>query len=195
MNIEDAFFIICNLCGYNISFHNKDLMTTICTVIEDMKSINPTDYILVGSDFNMTPDDWKDRYLSRFDTHHFNNTVMDFCNTLMLEDVWRVKNPEVLQYSWFNPDQTCKSRIDYWLLTYGLSQHVSDISMDIAPLTDHSLIHLELKPNINSKRNRGFWKFNSNLLKDEEYCRNIRAMVDESINDPEIQSYANKWEF
>lgn len=34
--------------------------------------------------------------------------------------------------------------------------------------------------------NRGFWKFNSNLLKDDEYCRNIRTMVDESINDPEI---------
>ncbi len=143
----------------------------------------------------MTPDNWKDRYLSRFDTHHFNNTVMDFCNTLMLEDIWRVKNPGVLQYSWFNPDQTCKSRIDYWFLAYGLWQHVSDISMDFAPLTDHSLIHLELKLNINSKRNRGFWKFNSDLLKDEEYRRNIRAMVDESINDPEIQSYANKWEF
>ncbi len=78
-------------------------------MIEDLKSIYPTEYILVGGDFNMTPDDWKDRYLSRYDTHHFNNTVMDFCNKLMLEDIWRVKNPEVLQYSWFKPDKTFKS--------------------------------------------------------------------------------------
>lgn len=186
---------MCNLCGYNISSCNKDLMTTICTETEDLKSTYPTDYILVGGDFNMTPYDWKDRSPSRFNAHHFNSTVMDFCNTLLLEDIWRVKNPEMLQYFWFKPDKTCKSRIDYWLLTYDLSQYVSEISVDITPLTDHSLIHLRLKSNINSKISKGFWKFNSNLLRDEEYCRNIRAMVDISIKDPEIQSYTNKWEF
>lgn len=110
----------------------------------------------------------------------------------MLEDTWRVKNPEMLQHSWFKPDKTCKSRIDYWLLAYSLPQHVSEISVDIAPLANHSLAHLELKPNMNSKFNRGFGKLNSDSLKDEEYCRNTRAMVEESINDPEIQSYVNK---
>lgn len=77
INIEDVFFfIICNLDGYNISSQNKEPLSTICTA-ESMKILYPTDYILVGGDFNMTPDDWKDRNLSRFDTHHFNNTVMD----------------------------------------------------------------------------------------------------------------------
>ena len=67
--------------------------------------------------------------------------------------------------------------------------------MDIAPLTDHSLIQLQLKPINISRNNKGFWKFNSSLLKDENCCQNIRAMLGEPLNDPEIQSYVNKWEF
>ncbi len=71
---------------------------------------------------------------------------MDFCNSLNLEDTWRVKNPGVSQFYSLKLDRTCKSSIDYWLLSHNLSQYVSDLAIDSAPLTDHSLIHLELKP-------------------------------------------------
>lgn len=64
-----------------------------------------------------------------------------------------------------------------------------------APLTNHSLIQLELKPTNTSRYNKGFWKINSNLLNDDDYSRNIRALLEESLKDPEIQSYVNKLEF
>ncbi len=53
IKIEDAFFIPCNLSGYNSISQNKDLLPTICIVIEEMRTLYSAGNIIVGGDFNM----------------------------------------------------------------------------------------------------------------------------------------------
>ena len=59
---------------------------------------------------------------------------------------------------------------------------VYDISeVDIKPgiKSDHSLITLDLNLHEIQQRGMGFWKFNSSLLKDEEYTNKIKTCLDE----------------
>ena len=124
------------------------LMSTVSAPVMEMKSLYPSDNIIVG-DFNMTPDQWKDRRPSRSDKHYFNNIIMDFCNSKFRGYI-ESSDPEMLKSSWFKADRSCRSRSDCWLLSHNPWQNVSDISLDIWPWTHHSFMHLELTPHKNN---------------------------------------------
>lgn len=56
-------------------------------------------------DWNMFKDESRDRLPSRFRKPHPNTILIDFCVSLIVVDVWREKNIDVKQYSWFKPDR------------------------------------------------------------------------------------------
>ena len=64
-----------------------------------------------------------------------------------------------------------KSRIDFFLVVKHLSRHdhKADIESSIAP--EHNLIYVPLQWENETARGPGFWKFNNNLLKGENYIR------------------------
>lgn len=81
VSIEDSFFILCNRYGYNNSPQNKDLMTTICILIDEMTILYPKGKSVDGEDFNMT------QMNGRTCGHHIHgNNSHDFCKILSLED-------------------------------------------------------------------------------------------------------------
>lgn len=49
-----GFVLYTNRYGYNNSPQNKDLMTTICILIDEMKILYPKGNSVDGEDFNMT---------------------------------------------------------------------------------------------------------------------------------------------
>ncbi len=72
---------------------------------------------------------------------------------------------------------------------------VSDCFMSAAPLTDHSVIKLNIKTPDVSRQNKGYWKLNSSLLKCQSFNEGIGAMVSNVMSDESILSYISKWEF
>lgn len=72
------------------------------------------------------------------------------------------------------PNGSCKSIIDLWLATPEILKYESDVSICIAPLTDHRLIYLALNPESRTKYKKDYWKFNADLLKDDEYVKTIK---------------------
>lgn len=64
-----------------------------------------------------------------------------------------------------------------------------------APLTDHCLIKLKFQKSDNNIRNKGYWKFNSSLLYDEAFCKDIVDELNIIYENENITSYVNKWEF
>lgn len=44
-------------------------------------------------DWNMVPDEWEDRWPSKFDNHHFNPLMEEFIRDNSLVDIWRNQNP------------------------------------------------------------------------------------------------------
>lgn len=107
----------------------------------------------------------------------------------------REKNPDHSQFSWFKPDASCKSRIDYWLVADTMLSQISHCEISPAPLTDHCCINLSVTPLMQHERKKGYWKFNANLLKNDEHCSVIKDLIHEVLQDDSILSYTQKWEF
>lgn len=165
LKMDGYFFILTNVYGHRTFTQNKHMLEDVEKTLSEFKTIYPTDFIIMGGDWNMTPDEWEDRWPTKFDNHHFNHIIGDFMNNNHLIDIWRSLNSGVKQYSWFKPNNTCKSRIDYWLVDQSLKDFVSDILISKAPLTDHCIVEIKLNPVDKIKKNKGYWKFNSGLLK------------------------------
>ena len=67
-------------------------------------------------------------------------------------------------------------------------------SISAAPLTDHCMIKLTLTPTDTCRRNKGYWKFNSNLLKHDPFCQDFQRIIEEITKDSSLSTYREKWE-
>ena len=195
LKIESLFLIITNIYGYNNDGQNKKLLENITNVISDLKVMYPTDYVVVGGDWNMTPDEWVDRMPPRLGKPQCNDTVKSFMTDNNLTDIWRRLNPDVKSYSWFKPNGENKSRIDYWLVSDDILRYASYTKISKAPLSDHCFIDLVLEPKMKEVRNKGYWKLNARLLQNEEYCNEIRDIIKENKNNDSIENNMGRWEF
>ncbi len=120
------FIIIGNIYGYNNINQNRELLSDVSAVIMGLKLKYSTDNIILGGDFNMVQDDWLDRFPSKFNSHHYNPILCNFCSSFGLFDPWRDLYPNVCQYSWLKPDGTSKSRLDFWLISFHIKGNILD---------------------------------------------------------------------
>ena len=88
-----------------------------------------------------------------------------------LVDIWRIRNPTERRFMWRQKSPIIQRRLDFWLVSDTLQEDVE--SVDIIPSTkpDHSAITLALNGIDDSKRGPSFWKFNSTLVNNNEYCQ------------------------
>ena len=102
-----------------------------------------------------------------------------------LQDIWRIRNPDSMKFTWRNKTRAgvVQSRIDYLFVSTGIEGMV--IKTDIVPgiRSDHSLLYLSLRAQRVEQRGRGFWKFNTSLLKDEKYVETVRGCIEEAKTD------------
>lgn len=71
-----------------------------------------------------------------------------------LKDIWKVKHPNVIAFTWSNKSGSNPSRIDYWLISASFDKDILP-----TPLTDHKAIYINV--NLHSKNhnaNISYWK-------------------------------------
>ena len=75
-----------------------------------------------------------------------------------------------------------QSRLDYWLISNHLMYdfHQQDIKPGLR--SDHSLVTLSFKIKNTQQKGRGFFKFNSSLLRDKIYVEKVNELIQENIN-------------
>lgn len=174
---------------------NKIMLEEISDHIKKMCHKYSTKNLILGGDFNMVLDEWLDRSPSKFHSHRINPVLEQFCLNLNVTDPWRAANPLKQYFSWFKPDGSSKSRIDFWLVSDNFVQNNVAVNVSAAPLTDHSVIQLEITPQNRGTYNRGYWKFNSSLLSSEIFCSDIITELQKISSDENIKGFINKWEF
>ena len=100
-------------------------------------------------------------------------------NLYNLDDIWRLKHPNIKRYTWRQKSPRVHCRLDYFLI----SRSISDMTVktDILPsvLSDHSPILLSLKYIPTPTRGRGLWKLNTMLLEEQEYVTTMRDKIKE----------------
>ena len=148
----------------------------IAKIMEDREE----NKVCIG-DFNLV----LDVDLDRKNTYCNNNKAKEELENLMeefyLRDVWRQRNEEKREYSWFKKDLLSRerkaSRIDMALVSGGLDQNVEMIEYLSSIKTDHRAIYMVISFN-SEERGRGFWKFNCSLLQNREFLQQMNQELD-----------------
>ena len=135
------------------------------------------EYSIFAGDFNLVlnPDIDLKNYL------HVNNpqSVQALKNQIQnynLVDIWRELHPDEKKYTWQKYNENKQSRLDFFLISSSLLPFVQKAEIVSGFCSDHSGITLELDFS-KFKRGRGFWKFNSSLLKDSIYVDKVKSTI------------------
>ena len=171
---EEKLLTLANLYAPNMDdpiFFNK-----VFNHLKDFKC----EEIILGGDFNLVLNVEKDKKGGLLRTHQKALAVVNqACEEFNLTDIWRILNPESQRYTWRRRKPEIQCRLDFFLISSSL---ICDTNLaDIAPgyKTDHSIILLEIALHQNP-RGRGFWKFNSSLLTDEQYLESIKTVIQQT---------------
>ena len=153
--------------------------------------------ILIG-DFNLTLDVQLDRKNTYCNNNKARDEVENTMDRYLLKDVWRERNGENREYSWFKSgfrsNQEMKaSRIDLALVSAGLDQNVELITYLTSLKTDHRAIYMFVGTEPH-ERGAGYWKFNSSLLRRIDYVEGMKEELELCINSTEEKSPEKRWE-
>lgn len=192
--LDGCVFITCNVYSYNGVSLAKNLFTQLGYKIEKYKLKFPNSYLIIGGDFNDAPDDHMDRIPPRDNPPVRFKCTSYTMDKLNVVDVWRFLNPNTKEFTWSNTNRSLCSRIDLWLTSTNCLQYIKDVSHSYAPLSDHQVVSLHLGGNINNHSHRGYWKLNTNLLKDEVFS-NMVKMNALYIFKKKDMDHIQKWEF
>ena len=131
--------------------------------------------IIVGGDFNVILDqdlDGRGGIKKRKDSVRY---VEDMIIEHDLVDIWRIRNPTDTRFTWRQKSPLIQRRLDYWLISNDLQEDVESVEIKSAIRSDHSAITLSVNGLEENERGPSFWKFNSTLINDQEYCDLLRS--------------------
>lgn len=170
--------------------------TTLSEILTELHDFR----IIMGADMNTVVDPALDRSSSagkHSDYHPSSTSLSRFISEFSLIDVFRVINPTVKQYSFYSSRHKTYSRIDYILISGSISEIHSAV-LSSTPLSDHSVVLVKLTL-LNTPTKAARWRFNTTLLKNEEYCAFFRTELSKfitenagSVDDPRMFWYALK---
>ena len=192
----DDIFILGNIYGYNNSLRNTILFEEFENEIYTLLNTFINAKLLFGGDWNSISNPTKDCHPQRSlkGTYgEFNN----LCLHLNCCDIWRVNNPDQIQFTWNNKDLSIRSRIDFWLISNELKGKVKEVKIQPSIFTDHKLIFLTLHTkNQLIRYNPNFWKLNNTLLCDKSFKEKAKEIINENWRKAqEEKMYGQHWEY
>ena len=179
----------------NVYCPNNDDSDFINTVFLEACANTKSDNLVFAGDWNTVLDNNLDK--SGGASNHKNVKCQNLLNNIMgdwgFSDVYRINNPEAKIYTHFDKQHRTHSRLDFFLVDdklINLAVCSSNISYGFN--SDHSYISLTLQGNPIS-HGRGYWKFNNSHLLSEEFSREVRSIINETLSGS-FDSYNGVWD-
>ena len=149
---------------------------------------------ILAGDFNLVMDPTLDKSTNLTKNLDKSAEILkNYSEDTFLTDIWRVRNPEVKQFSFITRNPFYGSRLDYILIDTSIQGWVTEVKMIPAFKTDHAAVLIELVPHGYS-RGRGFWKLNTQILYELDYVKLINSCIDEAEKNVENLPPDQKWE-
>lgn len=126
---------------------------------------------------------------------NYRNSIVDLMEELDLVDIYRKLHPNTRAFTYESKSLKLKSRIDYFLVssTIAVNAKRAEIRPSIAP--DHKAIFLSFEIQGGFKRGPGSWKFNNQLLEDQNYINLINTFYPKILDKyKEVTSKKLLWE-
>lgn len=194
--VNDSKFLLINLYNANTE---KDQLKVLDMVASKLDTLNIEDdcHTVFGGDFNLFFD-------SLLDCSGGNPTLkklsiaklMQILDKLDLIDIFRVRFPELKQFTFHRKNPLIRRRLDYLFTSNAMQELVDRIKILPSYMSDHSPIFMSVNLIPKSERGSYGWKFNNSLLADEKFLSDIRKHFD-SVKE-EIEGFSNphiKWEY
>lgn len=166
---------------------------TFITKVETELAKCDNEYVLLGGDFNAWLDpvlDCSNNNIDRVETEYI--AALD---NILLEhelcDIWRIRHPNKKMYTFRRAQYA--SRLDYWLVSDCISGCFTHVDIETYALSDHSIVSIELGEK-NKTRGPGYWKFNTLLLKDEDFITFMEKFINDFWYDEYSHSPREAWD-
>ena len=177
LTVKEQRLVLVNLYGYNTD--KPEIFNDILQNIVLLKASS----ILMCGDWNFVQEKSIDTFNVNYDRHKkCRDKVDEIIENCSLVDPWRLCNPNEKKFTWRQRTPLRQSRIDFFLVSEDLLSLM--IKSNIIPgyRTDHSAIDFSFKASL-SKRGRGYWKFNSQLLRDLDYIRSVKSCINDTVSE------------
>ena len=172
--IYDMVYIIVNYYG-----PNKDDLENMSIMLKKVEEYEESN-LVIGGDFNFVMNIDLDKSGGLPVTHF---KMRDYLVTWMedkgLVDIWRVEHPSTRQYTWrSNTKPRVQCRLDYFIISETITGNIKRNKILPGFMSDHSGININLATT-KTKKGKGFWKFNNELLLNEIFVLEMREMLKE----------------
>lgn len=154
---------------------------------------NETNIILLG-DFNCVekPSLDKSSKLSH-DTSH--RTLQSLTSDFNLEDLWRTRHPNTVEFTYFADNNIAQSRIDRIYAPDSLNTCFSNINISPFVFSDHSLVSCKFLGKTSKPKSSSTWVFNQSLLDDSVFTDKVNAFwLDWQSRRTSFKSLAAWWD-
>ena len=176
--IDNNPFTIINI--YSPTKDNVSAQINFLNSIKDKIEEHGDKNIILGGDLNTYLNIEIDKRGGKKDKiSQYTQLLKSMCEEYNLVDIWRVCNPTCNTFTHRENTRAgiVQSRLDYFLISEGLTYNIKKTYIKPGLSSDHSLIRLDIELSNTNKRGRGFWKFNNDLLTDKVYINLIRAKI------------------
>ena len=177
-NINNCVITIANIYAPN---SDNDRKTFFEVLVQLLVSYDYGDRIIMGGDFNITLEK-EDKFGGLDSKSKSRNVLKEMIKTFDLVDIWRERNKGIKRFTWEQPSPLVRCRLDYFLIQNKYQKIATSVKIIPGIKSDHKIIEFTLKLNKNN-RGPGFWKFNSSILKENEYTREMALLINKVWDD------------
>ena len=163
--IQDTPFRLINIYAPNKCAEQSEFFKSISNEIKACVTLDCS--IVLGGDFNVTFDPELDGSGGIKEKKESVKNLEDICLEQDLVDIWRIRNPTERRFTWRQKSPIIQRR----LVIDTLQEDVETVDLIASTKSNHSAITLALNGIDESKGGPSFWKFNSTLVNDNEYCQ------------------------
>lgn len=131
--------------------------------------------IIMGGDWNCTENFTIDR-TSEEPHLQSSSQLSKIIQEIDLLDMWRIKHPQVRQYTWIKmtDNRVSAARLDRIYMSNHLSSRSIDCCIIPVGYTDHHLVSLTINMSKCTKKS-SYWHFNTKLLQDPNFCKHFET--------------------
>lgn len=152
--------------------------------------------LILGGDFNVILDPKIDKNQvggGHSQSDPGRNALKSLLDERNMVDVWRMRNPLKRAYKFRRGAYS--SRLDFFLTSPFLTEISDKTEIKFLTCSDHSLISIQLNFNSNVERGPGFWRLDTELLKDSTFVMGMKEFLDVWIPPQELSSPIQVWEW
>ena len=187
-SLEDTKILIVNVYA-----PNEDSPDFFTRLFHEIDRFAPDHYIMFG-DYNLAVDPLVDRQGTVTNNNKASKILVSSIIEREILDLWRHMKPDQNGFTWRKPGRNGYkfSRLDYIFVSECFLQYVNSVEIVPGFRSDHSFISMDFQFYKN-RRGKGYWKFNAQLLRDNEYLEKINKLLDIELAQ-NYKSIRTKWE-